>query len=109
MKTERQARLEILCKLEKIFKQKLQGSNKLLKRSLIKMHLWQEEFVPYFVNNVKIISALSALSMTIITIGLVITGVFGGSPAASGSSLPEYKGNLKKIAKQGRRCHKKPY
>ena len=52
------------------------------------MHLWQEEFVPYFVNNVNIISVLSALSMTIITIGLVVTGVFGGSSAASGSSLP---------------------
>ena len=37
-------------KIEKIFKRKLQGSNKSLKKFLIKMHLWQKKFVPYFVS-----------------------------------------------------------
>ena len=39
LNTEKQARLEILPQIEKIFKHKSQGSRKLLKRFLIKIHL----------------------------------------------------------------------
>ena len=53
LNTEKQERLEILSKIEKIFKHKSQGSNKLLERYLIKINLCQKEFVPYFVNRVE--------------------------------------------------------
>ena len=52
LNTEKQARLEILSQIEKIFKHRLRGLNKLLKKFLIKMHLWEKEFVPCFVNRV---------------------------------------------------------
>ena len=42
--------LKYYHKIEKIFKRRSQGSNKPLKRFLIKIHLWQKEFAPYFVN-----------------------------------------------------------
>ena len=50
LNTEKQARLKYYHKMEKTFKRRWQGSNKLLKRFLIKIHLAQKEFVPSFVN-----------------------------------------------------------
>ena len=67
-----------------------------MKKSLTKIHLWQKEFVPLFRDqDVTIISVLTALSMTITTIALAITGVFGGGGGGS-ASAPQDEGALKK-------------
>ena len=52
-------------------------------------------FVPY--SGITIISILTALSMTISTIVLAITGVFGGGGGGGGSASPQKdEGTLKK-------------
>ena len=70
----------------------MQGSGRHLKKFLIKIHHWQKEFVPYFLNKVL----LTALSMIISTIVLAITGVFGGGGGGTGGSTPKDEGVLKK-------------
>ena len=47
LSTEKQARPKNYHKTEKIFKHKLPESGRLLKKFLIKMHLWRKESVPY--------------------------------------------------------------
>ena len=46
LNTEKQARLETSERIGKIFKHKLQGLTKPLKKSLIKTHPCQKEFLP---------------------------------------------------------------
>ena len=67
-----------------------------MKKSWTKIHLWQKEFVPLFCDQgVTIISVLTALFMTITTIVLAITSVFGGGGGGS-ASRPQDEGALKK-------------
>ena len=52
LNTENRQGSKYCHKIEKNFKHKSQKSSKPLKKFLIKIHSWQKEFVPYFVNRV---------------------------------------------------------
>ena len=54
--------------------------------------------------DIKIISVLTAVCMTISTIVLAITGVFGGGGSVS---PPKDEGVLKKMVKKASRCPQK--
>ena len=91
LNTEKQARLEILSQNRKDLWTQAARIRQTLEKFLIKIHHWQKEFVPYFLNKVL----LTALSMIISTIVLAITGVFGGGGGGTGGSTPKDEGVLK--------------
>ena len=95
LNTEKQARLEILSQnlqtqvarikqtIEKVLDQNTSLAERI--RTLFREH------------GITIFSILTALSMTISTIALAITGVFGGVGGGTGDSPPKDEGVLKKL------------
>ena len=99
MKTEKQARLEILSQNTKDLQGHVAKTKQAIEKVLDKdASLAQIIRTIFYKQCITIISILAALSMTISTISCTITGVLGGSPAASGS--PKDKGTLKKWSKK---------
>lgn len=100
-------------KTEKILERKLQGSSRLLKRSLMKISLWWSALVPVpWAGNYH--SRNTYCSFKIIsTIGIAISGIFVGGGedfAASGSFSPKDERALKKwLVKQASRCPQNTY
>ena len=95
MKTEKQARLEILSQNTKDLQGHVAKTKQAIEKVLDKdASLAKIIRTIFYKQCITIISILAALSITITAISLTITDVLGGSPAASGS--PKDKGTLKK-------------
>ena len=97
MKTEKQARLEILSQNAKDLQGHVAKTKQAIEKVLDKnASLAQIIRTIFYKQCITIISILAALCIS--TISLTITDVLGGSPAASGS--PKDKGTLKKWSKK---------
>ena len=95
--TEKQARLEILSQNRKDFQTQLARIKQTLEKVLDKnTSLAQKIRTLFHEQCITIFSVVTAFSMTISTIVLAITGVFGGIGGEVGGSLPKDKGILKK-------------
>ena len=96
LNTEKQARLEILSQNQKDFQTHVTRIRQTLEKILDKDTSLTEIIHTLFrEQGINILSILTALSMTISTIILPITGVFGGGRGKVGSP-PKNKGVLKK-------------
>ena len=96
LNTEKQARLEILSQNQKDFQTQVTRIRQTLEKILDKDTSLTEIIHTLFrEQGINILSILTALSMTISTIILPITGVFGGGRGKVGSP-PKDKGVLKK-------------
>ena len=95
--TEKQARLEILSQNRKDFQTQLARIKQTLEKVLDKnTSLAQKIRTLFHEQCITIFSVVTAFSMTISTIVLAITGVFGGIGGEVGGSPPKDKGILKK-------------
>ena len=94
--TEKQARLEILSQNPKDLQTQVARIKQTLEKVLDKNTSLAERIRTLFrEQGINIFSLLTALSMTISTIALAITGVFGGG-GGTGGSPPKDEGVLKK-------------
>ena len=94
MNTKKQARLEILSQNRKDLQTQVARIKQILQKLLDQnTYLGERIRTVYFDQGITIFSILTALSMTISTTVLAITGVFGGG---TGGSPPKSKGALKK-------------
>ena len=95
--TEKQARLEILSQNRKYFQKQLPRIKQTLEKVLDKNTSLAEKIRTLFHEQcITIFSLLIAFSMTISTLVLAITGVFGGVGGEVGGSPPKHEGILKK-------------
>ena len=93
---EKQARLEILSQNQKDLQTQVAKIKQTLEKVLDKNTSLAEKFFTLFrEQGITIFSILTAISMTISTIVLAITGLFGGGGGAGGSP-PKDEGVLKK-------------
>ena len=96
LNTEKQAKLEILSQNRKDLQIQVPRIRRTLEKVLDKNTSLAERIRTLFrEQGITMFSILTALSMTISTIVLVITGVFGGGSRGAGGS-PSDKGTLKK-------------
>ena len=96
LNTKKQARLEILSQNRKDLQTQVARIRQTLEKVLDKDTSLAERIRTLFrEQGITIFSILTALSMTISTIVLAITGVFGGGSGTGGSS-PKNEGTLKK-------------
>ena len=96
LNTAKQARLEILSQNRKDLQTQVARIKQIITKVLDQDTSLAERIRTLFrEQSITIFSILTALSMTISTIVLVITGVFGGR-RGTGGSPPEDKGDLKK-------------
>ena len=94
---EKQARLEILSQNRKDLETQFARIKQTIEKILDKDTSLEEKIRTLFrEQGITIISILTALSMTISTIVLAITGVFGRREGGSAASPPKDKGALKK-------------
>ena len=97
LNTEKQARLEILSQNRKDLQTQVAGIKQTLEKVLDKDTSLAERIRTLFrEQGITIFSILTALSMTISTIVLAITGVFGGGSGGAEGSPSKDKGTLKK-------------
>ena len=96
MNTEKRARLEILSQNQKDLPTQVARIKQTLGKVLDKNTSLAERIYTLFrEQGISIFSILTAFSMTISTIALAITGIFGGG-GGTGGSPPKDKGVLKK-------------
>ena len=96
LNTEKQARLEILSQNRKDLQTQVARIKQTLEKVLDQNSSLAERIRTLFrEQGITIFSIRTALSMTISTITLAITGVFGGG-GGTGGSLPKEEGALKK-------------
>ena len=108
LNTEKQARLEILSQNRKDLQTQVASIKKTVEKVLDKDTSLAERIRTLFrEQGITIFSILTALSMTISTIILVITGVFGGGRGGTGGPPSKDKGTLKKMVRQAVRCTQK--
>ena len=97
LNTEKQARLEILSQNRKDLQTQVARIKQTIEKVLDKNTSLAERIRTLFrEQGITRFSILTALSMTISTIVLAITGVFGGGGGRTGGSPPKDKGSLKK-------------
>ena len=97
MNTEKQARLEIFSQNRKDLQTQVARIKKTFEKILDKDTSLGERIRTLFrEQGITIFSILIALSMTISTIILAITGVFGGGGEGTGGPPSKDKGTLKK-------------
>ena len=97
LNTEKQARLEILSQNRKDLQTQVARIKQTIEKVLDKNTSLAERIRTLFrEQGITRFSILTALSMTISTIDLAITGVFGGGGGRTGGSPPKDKGSLKK-------------
>ena len=97
MNTEKQARLEILSQNRKDLQPQVARIKQTLEKVLDKDASLAEGIHTLFrEQGITIFSILTALSMTIATTVLAITGVFGGGSGGAGGLPSKDKGTLKK-------------
>ena len=97
LNTEKQARLEILSQNRKDLQTQVARIKQTLEKVLDKDTSLAERILTLFrEQGMTIFSILTALSMTIPTIALAITGVFGGGSGGTGSPPSKDEGVLKK-------------
>ena len=97
LNAEKQARLEILSQNRKDLQTQVARMKQTIEKVLDKDTSLAERIRILFREQaITIISILTALSMTISTIVLAITGVFGGRGGGGSASLPKGEGALKK-------------
>ena len=105
LNTEKQARLERLSQNRKDLQTQVARIKQTLEKVLGKDASWAERVHTLFrEQGITIFSVLTALSMTIATIVLAITGVFWGG---AGGSPPKVEGGFKKMVRQASRCTQK--
>ena len=103
LNTEKQARLEILSQNRKDLQTQVARIKQTLEKVLDQNTSLAERIRTLFrEQGITIFSIRTALSMTISTITLAITGVFGGG-GGTGGSLPKEEGALKKMVRQASR------
>ena len=96
MSTEKKSRLEILLQNQKDLQTQAARIKQILEKVIDKNASLTEKIPTLFrEQGITIFSILTALSMTISTIILAITGVFGGG-RETGGSTPKDEGTLKK-------------
>ena len=97
MNIEKQARLEILSRNRKDLQRQVARTRQTIEKILDQKTSSAERIrILFREQSFTIFSILTALSMTISTIVLAITGVFGGGGGRTGGSPPKDKGSLKK-------------
>ena len=97
LNTEKQARLEILSQNRKDLQTQITRIKQIIEKVLYKDAFLAERIRTLFrEQGITIISILTALSMTISTIALAITGVFRGGGGGGSASPPKDEGALKK-------------
>ena len=97
LNTEKQARLEILSQNRKYLQKQVARIKQTLEKVLDQNTSLAERMRTLFrEQGITIFSILTALSTTISTIVLAITGVFGGGGKGTGGSPPKDKGILRK-------------
>ena len=97
LNTEKQARLEILSQNRKDLQTQVARIKQTIEKVLDKNTSLADRIHTLFSEQgITMFSILTALSMTITTIVLVITGVFGGVGRVTGGSTPKDEGILKK-------------
>ena len=97
LNTEKQARLEILSQNRKGLQTQVARIKQTLEKILDQNTSLAERICTLFwEQGITVFSILTDLSMTISTIVLAITGVFGGGEAETGGSPPKDEGVLKK-------------
>ena len=95
LNTEKQRRLEILSQNQKDLQTQVARIKQTLEKVLDQNTSLVERICTFFrEQGIIIFSILTALSMTISTIALAITGVFGGG-SGTGGSAPKDEGVLK--------------
>ena len=95
LNTEKQRRLEILSQNQKDLQTQVARIKQTLEKFLDQNTSLEERICTLFCEQgIIIFSILTALSMTISTIAIAITGVFGGSSGTRGSA-PKDEGVLK--------------
>ena len=99
LNTEKQARLEILSQNRKDLQTQVERIKQDLEKVLDQNTSLAERIRSLFrEQGITIFSILTALSMTISTIVLAITGAFGGGGIGTGGSPPKDEGLLDKLA-----------
>ena len=107
LNTEKKARLEILSQNQKDLQKQVARIKQTLEKVLDKDTSLAERIRTLFrEQGITIFSVLTALSTTISTIALAITGVFGGG-GGTGGSPPKDEGFFKKMVRQASRCTQK--
>ena len=97
LNTEKQARLEIMSQNRKNFETQVVIIKQTHEKVLDKDTSLAERLRTLFKEQgITIFSIVTAFSMTISTIVLAITGVFGGISRGAGGSTPKDEGALKK-------------
>ena len=97
MNTEKQARLEILSQNRKGLQTQVARIKQTLEKILDQNTSLAETICTLFrEQGITVFSILTALSMTISTIVLAITGASGGGEGETGGSPPKDEGVLKK-------------
>ena len=92
LNTEKQARLDILSQNRKDLQTQIAKIKQTIKKVLDKYKYLAERICTLFCEQgITIISVLTALQMTITTIAVAITGVFGGEEGGGGSSSKNEK------------------